>query len=218
MIAKITGATVNQALDGLFAQLASRAAQYVSRTQLHFQNLRERTGNLTKAVEGRSERVEEKPALRVGVFEGPALIYAGVQEYGTTKYNPESPYPTIRPVKGKALAIPVGHALDAMGVPVVPGGPRAWPDPLNFVPFASKSGLIGGLYDENLMPKGSPKFAPHAISGQDPRLVYLLVAKADIKPHWYLRLGVQGFLPQVIKAMQELLESLLAEEDSAGGA
>ncbi len=219
ILAAVGSENLRESIDKLFARLATRAARWVVRTQLHFQNLRERSGQLKSSIEGRTERIDGDPSIRVGVFEGPALRYAGIQEYGTQGKNPESPYETIRPVNGKALAMPVGHALNAMGLPVVPGGPRAWPRPLRFVPTKLHGGMIGMLVDDTLAPKGLPSYAPHAIAQMDPAVVYLLLAKADISPHWYLRNGIETFMPEIMKALEELLRKLTGPgKDSATNA
>lgn len=203
-LAGLQGDVVKGHVDKVFKRLSPQLASYVRRTQLRNQTLRRRSGDLSKAVEGRTERVDGNPAMSVGVFEGPALVYAGVQEEGTRGKNPESPYPTIRPVNGKALAMPVGKALNTMGLPICPGGPRAWPRPLHFVRFKGGRGAIGGLFDDTLAGVKTTKFAPHALSGMNDTLVYVLLAKADIPPHWYLRNGVKDFMPDVIRALEAM--------------
>lgn len=224
-IRRLQGEELKTGLDKLFVQLGNKAARYVRRTQLHFQTLRERSGQLSQAIEGRSERVGTEPAIRVGVFGGPALKYAGPQEEGTQGKNPESPYKTIRPVAGKALAIPVGHALDSMGVPVCPGGPRGWPRPLHYIPFKKRTGgAFGGLFDDSPAGARTMKYAPHALAnargeslyGSEFRetLVYLLVSKVEIPPHWYLRNGVNEFMPQVINSVAAFLRRTA---ESGGG-
>src|SRR4051812_42207158 len=67
--------------DQLFKVLAPRAARFVAKTQLNNQNLRRRSGNLFREIEGRAIRDSGIPAIQVGVFAGAtSLPYAGVQE------------------------------------------------------------------------------------------------------------------------------------------
>jgi hypothetical protein len=204
-LARCQGADLYAAIDRLFVVLAKRGADYTRRTQLNNLNLRRRTGNLFKDVEGRAERHNGVPAIRVGIFEGhQSLKYAGVQEYGTQGINPSSPYATIRPVNGRALAMPVGWALDARGVARY-AGPRSWPRPLQFVPIL-RGNVIGLLQDKTM--RGTPPFAPD-MDMPDVRTVYLLLRKSDIPPHWFLRKGMHEFMPRIINALAELLKDRL---------
>lgn len=114
LLARIGKEKLYEAITGFFGQQSLIAAGLISR--LVAQTLRQR-GNLARSIIGRGERIDQVPAVRVGVFEGPSLQYAGVQEYGTKGKNPESPYPTIKPKRAKALAVPIDSSLTASGVP-----------------------------------------------------------------------------------------------------
>lgn len=191
-------------LDGLFHKHSLIAAGHVSRTMLSGQRLKRRTGSLARSITGTGLRVDGVPAMRVGIFRGPALKYAGVQEFGTKGKNPESPYPTIRPKKGKALAMPLEPALTPAGVERY-GGPRNFPGGLHFIPFRNSGVAIGALY--------SP--AEYTIAKsfglREAKAAYLLLKKIDIPPHWYLRDGFRNYLPLFKKALEAYLKDLLNE-------
>lgn len=78
--------------------------------------LRRRTGTLARSTIGHADIINGLPGIRLGIFRGPALAYAAVQELGTVGKGGE--LPTIRPVRGKYLAVPTddGGALTPAGV------------------------------------------------------------------------------------------------------
>lgn len=146
---------IRQALLPIFHIEAQRIAGVITQSlNAGKKGLYVRTGNLKRSIIGRGELIDGAPAMRVGVFSGPSLRYAGVQEHGTKGKNPLSPYPTIRPKRGKALAIPVGPALNASGVPRFvsarqyrsPRGGKIGADSLRFVPI-NRGRLLGVLID-----------------------------------------------------------------------
>ena len=200
------------ALDGLRAVLDRQgrlAAGYIVKNKLSGQALRRRTGGLARSIEGRViNDAQGVPAVRVGVFRGPALSYAGVLEHGTRDRNPASPYPIIRPVRARALAMPVGDSLTPAGVPRIPG-PRDYPKrygrDLVFVPF--RRGIaIGGLYDERELDAAEARSDQGAVSlrGLSPR--YVLLKQLSITPRHYLRDGLIEYLPRIGDAIGEFLE------------
>jgi len=99
------------------------------------QRLRVRSGFLQRSPAFRVEEVAALPELHVSAGGGQGkrgeLRYAALQEYGGT----------VRPVKGKFLAIPVGPALTGAGVARyasardVPG--------LSFIPTAGGGAVLG---------------------------------------------------------------------------
>ena len=183
-------------------------AGYISKTKLSGQSLARRTGQLAQAITGAGEMIDGVPALRVGVFRGPALKYAGPQEEGTKGTNPASPYPDIKPKNAKALAIPQGKALTPAGVDKF-GGPRNYPGDLRFIPFQRGRG-IGRLVDEadilKLQKKRSKVFGP--LNFNDIKTLYLLVAKVKIKGTHYLRDGFNENLETITKELEGFLLSL----------
>lgn len=179
---------------------ATIGADYISDNMLSNQRLRRRSGNLARSIVGRSLRAAGVPAMRIGVLRGPALRYAGVQEYGTKKYNPDSPYDTIRPKHAKALAIPQEPALTGVGIDRF-GGPRGVPFSLTFIPFRGTGVAVGGLFDPATLPaKGS------GLSLRTAKMYYLLVSKVDIKPKWYLKDGFDAWLPEFVEELTDWLE------------
>ena len=196
---------VYAALDRFFDQTALWLAGQITKTSLSGQKLKRRTGQLAASVTGRSIREKGVPGFKVGVFRGPALRYAGVMEYGTRGFNPRSPYPTIKPKRAKALAMPVGDAVTPAGVHKYLG-PRQYAKQkaeLTFVPFDRGSGAIGGLYTDDELIKGGTNFS-------NAKAAYLLLAKTDIKPRWYLRQGVRSRLPAIVKRLSKYLRDILS--------
>lgn len=175
-----------------FDKAALKAAGRISRNYLSGQRLKRRSGNLARSITGRGELVGGVPALRIGVFRGPALKYAGVQEYGTKGKNPDSPYPTIVPKRAKALAIPTGPALTAAGNARV-DSPRQWPEELFFVPM--RRGRLVGLLMQRTRDGSIP--------------VFKLMSAVDIAPKFYLRDGVQDAIPDIRAGLVELLKARL---------
>jgi hypothetical protein len=193
------------ALDGFFDQIALWIAGQISKTSLSGQLLSRRTGSLASSVTGRSIREKGVPGFKVGIFRGPALRYAGILEYGTRGYNPKSPYATIKPKRARALAMPMHDALTPAGVARY-GGPREFEKhagKLTFIPFDRGSGAIGGLYTDKELMEGDVDFSKAKAS-------YLLLAKVDIKPRWYLRQGVRKRLPAVVKKLSKFLGDILS--------
>jgi hypothetical protein len=186
-----------------FDRQASIGADFISDNYVSSQRLRRRSGNLAKAIIGRSVKVGSVPAMRIGVLRGPALRYAGVQEYGTKGKNPSSPYDTIRPKHAKALAIPQEPALTAAGLDRF-GGPSNVPFDLKFIPFRGTGVAVGGLYD--------PRTIPQAGSGltlQNAKMYYMLVREVDIEPKWYLRDGFDAWMPDLINELADWLRDYM---------
>jgi hypothetical protein len=193
------------ALDKFFDQMALWVSGQIIKTALSGQVLSRRTGNLAKSITGRAFREKGVPGFKVGIFRGPALRYAGVLEYGTKGYNSKSPYPTIKPKKAKALAMPINDALTPAGVArfLSPRDFSRQKEELIFVPYQRGSGAIGGLYTSTELIKGETNF-------ENAKASYLLLAKADIKPRWYLRNGLRRRLPTVVKKLGVFLTEILS--------
>jgi len=181
-------ASINQFFDRRAQIVAGR----ISKSRLSGDPIKRRTGNLARSIIGRGELIGGLPAMRVGVFRGPALRYAGVLEYGTRGLNPESPYPTIVPKRARALAVPVegGPALTPAGVERF-GGPRNFPQPLHFVPVL-RGRLVGFLKTD---------------AGES---AYMLLKSVDIAPRFYLRDGFIETLPETNLKLAEELAKYLA--------
>ena len=168
--------------------------------------LKTRTGNLSRSILGRGERLAGVPALRIGIFRGPALRYAGVQEFGTKGKNPDSPYDTIKPKKAKALAIPEGKALTPAGVPRFES-PRGYPGQLRFIPF--RRGIaVGALYDEKDVARAEKK---GVLNLDDIKKVYLLLRRVDIAPKHYLLDGLKREAGQLAIDLGLFLKNLLVQ-------
>ena len=199
---------VYEALDKEFGRLAARAAAHVIRTKVSGQRLGVRSGTLRRSIVGRSVRINGFPTIRVGVIKGPALKYAAVQEVGTKGANPESPIPTIRPKKGKALAIPLDPVKTRAGVARF-NSPRQQPN-LKFVPFRSSGVAVGALYTKEEMEKlkGNP-----SMTLRDIQASWLLLRKVDIPPKYFIRDGMLEMMPQITKEIADFLARYVAEAE-----
>lgn len=90
-----------------------------------------RSGHLRRSISSETTLEASRVVLTLRAGEGATERYASAQEYGAT----------VRPRRGKFLAIPVGRALTGAGVPRYPS-PRAVPG-LRFVPI--RGGSMGLL-------------------------------------------------------------------------
>jgi len=167
----------------------------ISKNLLSGQRLARRTGSLARSITAEAELIGGLPGVRVGVFRGPALQYAGVQEFGTQGKNPESPIPTIKPKQAKALAMPVGEALTPAGVPRYQS-PRQFPESLRFVPFRSRN-VIGALYPESEIEAAekAARASGGKVSLENAEAAYLLLRELDLEPKEFLQDGMLNGLP-----------------------
>jgi hypothetical protein len=196
---------VFKAVFDLFDKQAKVLAGRVVSSALSGQLVNRRSGELARSIIGKAEIIGGLPSIRVGIFRGPALRYAGVQEYGTKGKNPESPYDTIRPKNAKALAIPLDPVLTPAGVPKI-SGPRAYKEAfgvdLRFVPFRNSGIAIGALYPANKFKKNGDFFA-------NAKAAYLLLRQADIEPKHYMKKTLTKYLPTIARELAALLKDLL---------
>jgi len=184
---------ITEDLLKLCDRLGRETARYIAQDLLSGQLVEWRTGRLAMSMEGSASLEGGVPTLRVGVFRGDALAYAGVIDQGTRPFNPNSPYDTIRPKTARALAIPVGESLTSAGVPRYPGGPRTFPGGLKLIPFKNRNDkVIGGLFSPaSLSSKTGTSLA-------DVKAAYLLVTAVDIRPRFYLQTGLMKMLPRIL--------------------
>lgn len=251
-LSSLTGKEARAARDRLrrfMGQLAKITAGHVIKTQFGGsrsskpapaytpgakERKRRRTGSLARSIEGRANTDAGIPSIEIGIFRGPALKYAGIQEFGTKSYNPNSPYPDIVPREKKALAAPIGpSALTPAGVPRY-DSPRNFPEPLKPVyrgirgfkwparsnRHAPKSKVIGIL----VLQKEYEEAVARSITGlfdyEEPdfsavEVVYMLLRSAAIPPGFFLSDGVQDFLPSIITRINDFLTSELFPEPEA---
>lgn len=190
----------------LWDKEAQKIASHISKTKLTGQRKKVRSGALRRNIVGQAMRFRGVPALRVGVLRGPALSYAGLQEFGTQKWNKQSPYPTIRPKKTKYLAYPPdgSPALYPSGVNRYPSA-RHYPGKLVFIPFKGKN-AVGGLYDAAEL--------AGADSLRELQVVYVLLRRMDIKPGFFLRDGMTERLPILLIETTKLIDSFFTRSFS----
>lgn len=159
---------------------------------------------LSRALTSQSLMVNGVPAVRVGVFEGPALAYAGITEHGTKKWNPLSPYPVIVPKKASpsALAIPTeqGGALDASGDQIF-SGPRQQPQ-LKYVRLHGRHPVVGLIV--------RTKRTREALSLGSLNIVWILVTSANRKPKFYLKGGMEEYLPILVMRLADFIQGSLS--------
>lgn len=181
-----------------------------------------RSGALSKSIASIASERDGAATIETGTIKGAASGYFAVQELGTQGKNPASPIPTIRPVKGKALAIPIGPALTDAGLPRYTS-PRQYPVPLDFRPI-NRGNVIGLLVDESdkssaaieqrrarASKKGSKGFIPGVLGKQATlgEVAYILVKKVDIPAHYFVRDGFFRALPPALDRLAGDLARLL---------
>lgn len=208
------------ATQRFFGREAQKAAGHVQRTQFRSQHRQgqkstfnrvesrlrnSRTGTLRRSITGSLSEYEGIPALEVGIFKGPALKYAGPQEYGTRSYNPSSPYKDIEPRSKKFLAIPVGDALTPAGVPRY-ASMRDFPQPLRVVMFKNVSrkrsaDVVGLLVVKELFDEFNDALGVGDDFDPDRpeylNVVAILATRTAISPGFFLSDGIQDYLPQL---------------------
>lgn len=187
---KLTPAGFNERVMRELSKLATEAAGHVSRGMAG-EFISTRTGSLRRSIVGRAEETRLGPAIRIGVFKGPALAYAGVQEFGTQGFNSSSPFPTIKPKTAKALAIPTDRVKTKAGVARTAGlGPRQFTGgELVYIPFR-KGNIVGGLFLK--------REVEDAEEGADLRAFFLLATQVDLPERAYLKKGFESYLPTLI--------------------
>lgn len=176
-----------------------------------YPRLERRTGSLMRDLTAQAELFQGVPSIQVGIFKGPSTKYAAVQELGTQGKNEESPFPDITPKNGEALAVPVGPALTPAGVPRYVSA-RDYPKPLVFAPWF-RPYAVGGLYDDASMRREvkAAEKAKRPIDLKNVLLVYMLLRRAQIPAHYFLRTGFRDvFLPRMVAALQEFLARALS--------
>ncbi len=197
---KWTPEALNTSIMGELAKLSMEGAGEIQRGMAG-EFLATRTGNLRRSIVGRAEQTRLGPAMRIGVFKGPALAYAGVQEFGTQGRNSASPYPTIKPKRAKALAIPTDRVKTRAGVARGAGfGPRQFAGELVFIPFR-KGNIVGGLFLKEEVREGVRSGA-----------MFLLATEVDLPERAYLKKGFARFMPKLVGRLGDALARWVAGE------
>lgn len=196
------------------ARLAFKISQLVTAGRL---GLHRRDGTLARSIVGVGVTYEGAPAFRIGVLSGPALKYAGVQEYGTKGKNPASPYDTIRPRRAKALAMPGPDALTPAGrlKEAFGGGPRARDD-LKFVPFRRSTVAIGALFTRAELAR--VRDSTGETDFRAAKAAYILLRQTDLPAHHYLRRPTLGEVPHIAARLADALANMLVGPRPNGGA
>ena len=184
--------TLNKRIIEFFDFESLKAAGFIAKNYLSGQLLKRRTASLARSVTGMSLLVGGLPAMKVGIFRGPALKYASIQEHGGV----------ITPVRAKALAIPQEAALTPAGVDRF-GGPRGYPGELKFIPFRNSGVAVGGLFKANSVESSKGFDLNSAI------MVYMLVKQVTIKATHWLSRGFADYLPLLASNLGEYLRDLL---------
>lgn len=143
---------------------------------------RVRSGRLRSSISGTARADGESVVVSVqagGAGQRGPVPYGRVQEEG----------PTIRPVNGRFLAIPVGPAKTAAGVARY-ASPRDVPN-LRFQPI--RGGAMGRLVRD--------------VGGRNARAEtwFLLVRQVKIRPKYYLRRAVDAVTPTVLGRLTDAL-------------
>lgn len=167
-------------------RIGSQIAGRISREMLAGGRLKRLSGNLARSITASPAFSDGgKVTVRIGVFRGPARAYAGIQEVGTKKYNPNSPFGTIVPKKpGGYLKVPTdkGGAVTPTGLPRAVSGLRfarhVFKAEVRGKVIVARAALVGPDW------KGRFGYIPP----------FLLLRKADLRPRYYLRDGLANNL------------------------
>ena len=200
-------------LDPFMTRQALRAAGVITKSQLSGQLLKRRTGALARSMTGIGLRDRGVPALKVGLFRGPALKYAAVLDEGTVGKG--GTHPTIVPRAGKALAFPVDDALTPAGVDRY-GGPRHYPGELKFIPFRRSGIAVGALYDAVSLKQEQDAAREQSRTAQleNVKKLYVLLSHLDLPPRQYLRKGFEEYLPEFASALATYLKRVITDVES----
>ncbi len=182
-------------------KLSTQTAGFVIKDSLSGKRLNRRTGALARSTTGLAVKRGGLPEVQIGVFRGPAVAYAGIQEVGGT----------IRPVSAKALAIPQEPALTGAGVDRF-GGPRNTPFELRFIPFRNSGLAVGKLVKEEEAQQLQQAGIPASLADT----VYLLVESVEIPPSGWLSEAVITFLPQFSALLAEAIAEVALGNEPSG--
>lgn len=149
---------------------------------------RVRSGNLRRSITGFLEVTAATVTIGVKTGEGATETYASALEYGAT----------IRPKRGKFLAIPGPAAMTGSGVSRYPG-PRAVPD-LRFVPTR---GGAGGLLVRDQAGRGK------AGRGARSEFFYFLVRRVTLKPRRFVGRAIDELRPRAIEQIRATVRRAL---------
>lgn len=198
--------------DVVLAGLLDGARRGAAKIQQRFvRNLAGLEVNVRSGTLSRSARVQTRtderglPVVAVGYVKGLADPYAAVIELGTQGKGGE--LPDIRPKNRKALAVPIGQALDARGVPVF-SGPT---DP----------SIPGKLFFVDRSSKGKP---PLLAIAQDDQVVplFALLTRVAIAPRRPARKAIeasrQEFADALTRGVERAQRRSQDNPQSAGGA
>ena len=190
-------------LDAVLTRAFNRQGLIIAgkivRDYLSGQRLNRQTGALARSITHDVSEFRGLPSLRIGVFRGPALAYAAVQEFGTKSENPDSPISDIKPRNAKALAWPIN----------APGKSPRDLDGLKFIPYRRGKIAIGGLYDAEKL-KALRDADPENFSLQQIQPLFVLLRKLALKPKYFLRDGVQQALPGLSTEIAKSIKTELA--------
>lgn len=219
---------LKQAVTKFMRKEGQKAAGHVIRTQFGkgvkptYQNnrytkkRRARTGSLRRSITAELAQENNLPAVEIGVFRGPALKYAGPQEFGTKSYNPQSPYPDITPKNSKFLTIPVGRAVTPAGVPRY-ASMREYPDKLQPYFFrkvkrSKGADIVGLLFLAEEFEKAQTeeiKYGRRVVDLDKLEAVAILATRTAITPGFYLTDGVRDYLPRFTENLADFLTEYL---------
>lgn len=165
---------IRQRLEREAKDAANQAAQLAG------SRLKKRSGRLARQIKGRVLVNGRRSVLEIGVFRGKAKRYAGIQDRGTVGRGGD--YPTIRPRRAKALAMPVGAALNKNGSARFTG-PRKDRVALTaiYFPNPSNANVIGALYSTRELAEHRKRRQPGL-----PHPRWLLLRSTDLKPRRFL--------------------------------
>lgn len=175
--------------------------------------LSRRSGGLVNSLRAVVERGRGNRAPSIVIqVRGEGARYAAIQEYGTRPREGDSPFPTIRPRRAKALAHPVGRKVLTGRGSHRYRSPRNYPGRLRFIRFRSSSGVvIGGLYDERDLERHRRRKRPGL---PDPQ--YLLRTETQLRGRRFARRAMEEELPRFTADMSKAMRAVIFGRAPAG--
>jgi len=192
---KETREDLEEAVTLAFNRSGLIIAGRIVKNYLSGQRLNRQTGSLARSIAHDVQEYRGLPSLRIGIFRGPALKYAAVQEYGTKSKNSKSPIKDITPKNGKALAWPIN----------APGKTPKDFDDSKFIPYRRGTIAIGALYDAKKLKK-LRQADPENFSLREIQPLFVLLRKLAIEPKYYLRDGVKENVPVIAKELAQAIK------------
>lgn len=197
-------------------RLGMKHAEGVAVRGMRGNRIRPRSGSLIKHVRGvvRTDK-DGFPIGALGVAKGLADKYAAAQELGTVGKG--GALPDIKPVKGRALAVPLPAALDRQGVPKFTG--PLDPKLRNQLFIIERPGKPPLLARKQVGKGGTKRHKGGGYTGKlriEP--LFVLVRRVALRPRHYLRDALLEAQPEILRQVGAEVTKAIDAKAKGGGA